>query len=572
MQQLGKYRILEPVASGGMADVFRAEVPGAAGFVKEVALKLIRGDHGESSEFVRMFIQEARLASRLRHANVVQVFEFDEIEGRYYIAMEFVHGRTLRRVVDRCREAGVKLGLSRAVHVCAEVAKALAYAHRVADEGGTTGIVHRDVSPQNILVSFEGEVKLTDFGIARAMGRGGLTEPGTIKGKVAYMAPEQARGGPVDAPADVFSLAVVLWELCAGRRLFARDSEAATLAAVMGRDRISPPSSWNEAVPAELDATIMGALERDPDQRTRSAQELVSALGAVLMKLARSPEDVDLRALMHRLWPEGATPPSARPVEPTAVRTVPAREASASDAAKPHPYGAPWASVGEADPDASTRTALVTGTVGRAPRRPLWRAAAVGIALAVLVGGAMAARYGRLAKGWQAVERAGPSSGEPAKAGKPAGGDLTASTSEAVKPPPPGVPRESLPPAAAAPPIAAPVAVQGPPEPVATAQTPADQGARAPIVLATREGLNTLPLPRAASGDGILSVNASPWGTVFVDGQKVGHTPREVRVPAGRHRLRVVHPTKGAWEKAVVVPAGGRLRKHVEFKPVAPAR
>ena len=199
VRQIGKYRLLEPIASGGMAEVFRAEVPGAAGFVKEVALKLIRGDHGASSEFVRMFIEEARLASRLAHANVVQVFDFDQVDGRYYIAMEFVHGHTLRRVVERCREAGLRFGLARSVHVGAEVAKALAYAHRPQQEGGAAGIVHRDVSPQNVLVSFEGEVKLTDFGIARALGASGLTDPGTVKGKLAYMAPEQARGERVDA-------------------------------------------------------------------------------------------------------------------------------------------------------------------------------------------------------------------------------------------------------------------------------------------------------------------------------------------------------------------------------------
>jgi serine/threonine protein kinase len=122
VRTFGKYRLLEPVASGGMAEVWRAEAPGAEGFVKEVALKLIRGDHDARGDFVRMFVQEARLASRLSHANVVQVFDFDQVDGRYYIAMELVRGRTLREVVDRCREQGIRLGLARAVHVCAEVA------------------------------------------------------------------------------------------------------------------------------------------------------------------------------------------------------------------------------------------------------------------------------------------------------------------------------------------------------------------------------------------------------------------------------------------------------------------
>ncbi|HEX9288303.1 MAG TPA: serine/threonine-protein kinase, partial [Anaeromyxobacteraceae bacterium] len=323
MRAFGKYRLLEPVASGGMAEVWRAEAPGAEGFVKEVALKLIRGDHDARGDFVRMFIQEARLASRLSHANIVQVFDFDQVDGRYYIAMEMVRGRTLREVVERCREQGVRLGLARAVHVCAEVARALAYAHRLEDGGRPAGLVHRDVSPQNVLLSFEGEVKLTDFGIARALGASEVTAPGTIKGKLAYMAPEQARGEGVDGRADVFAAGVMLWELCAGRRLFARDSDAATLAAVMAPEPVSPPSAWNEAVPAELDGLVLAALARDPARRTASADELAAALASIRLRLATGHEDLDLRAVMRKLWPEGATPTPAPPAEATVRRAPP---------------------------------------------------------------------------------------------------------------------------------------------------------------------------------------------------------------------------------------------------------
>jgi serine/threonine protein kinase len=139
VKAFGKYRLVEPVAAGGMAEVWRAEAPGAEGFKKEVALKLIRGDHDARGDFVRMFIQEARLASRLSHANIVQIFDFDQVDGRYYIAMEMVRGRTLRDVVERCRETGIRIGVPRAVHIAAEVARALAYAHRVEDEGRPAG-------------------------------------------------------------------------------------------------------------------------------------------------------------------------------------------------------------------------------------------------------------------------------------------------------------------------------------------------------------------------------------------------------------------------------------------------
>ena len=154
--------------------------------------------------------------TRLHHANVVQVFELVESEGRFGLVMELVRGRDLGRVLERCRELGIRLGLVRAVQVGVEVAKALAYAHRLTVDGQPVGLVHRDVSPHNILVSYEGEVKLADFGIARAASRLDLTDPGTVKGKLAYMAPEQARGEPLDGRADVFALGVVLWELCAG--------------------------------------------------------------------------------------------------------------------------------------------------------------------------------------------------------------------------------------------------------------------------------------------------------------------------------------------------------------------
>jgi serine/threonine-protein kinase len=150
VRTFGKYRLVEPIASGGMADVWRAEVTGAEGVVKEVALKVVRGEHAARSDFVRMFVQEARLASRLGHANVVQVFEFDQVDGRYYIAMELVRGRHLGRVVERARELGVRLGVGRTLQVGADVARGLAYAHRLSERGRPLGLVHRDVSPHNV--------------------------------------------------------------------------------------------------------------------------------------------------------------------------------------------------------------------------------------------------------------------------------------------------------------------------------------------------------------------------------------------------------------------------------------
>jgi serine/threonine-protein kinase len=548
VRRLGKYRLIEPLASGGMADVWRAEVTGAEGVVKEVALKLVRGGHAPGGDFVRMFIQEARLASRLSHANVVQVFEFDQVDGCHYIAMELVRGRHLGKVVERARELGVRLGLARAVHAGAEVARGLAYAHRLADRGRPLGLVHRDVSPHNVLVSFEGEVKLADFGIARAMSQAGLTAPGTLKGKLAYMAPEQARGATVDARADVFSLGVVLWELCAGRRLFARDVEAATLAALLDPAPPSPPSAWNEAVPPELDAVILAALEKDAARRTASAQELATALASVLLRLARSPEDFDLRAFMHRLWPDEAAAAPGPTLETTRVR-VDADSGSAPPEAAPGPGaasapGAPPAEPAEAapepepEPTAATRTAAPAGgegTLGR--RRAALALAGIAVLAAVAVAGARAVR-----------PRAGSAGLPPAVAA-----DHGRAAAAPVAPPALGAPgaADQAPTAvAAAAPPSAPPPAPGAPEPA----TPA---AAARIASSAGALLDARP--------GTLHVTASPWALITIDGHVAGETPVTRALPPGRHRIRATHPRYGDREATVEIAAARRTTWHANL-------
>jgi tRNA A-37 threonylcarbamoyl transferase component Bud32 len=515
VRTFGKFRLLEPLASGGMADVWRAEVMLAQGVVKEVALKLVRGEHRDADEFARMFVEEARLACRLSHANVVQVFEFAEVDGRYYLAMELVRGRHLGQVVERAREQGLRLGLPRAVHVAAEAAKALAYVHRLTDAGQPLGLVHRDVSPHNLLVSFEGEVKLADFGIARAMTLAGATEPGTLKGKLAYMAPEQASGGPVDARADIFALGVVLWELCAGRRLFARDSEAATLAAVLSGPPPSAPSAWNEAVPPELDAIVLGALARDPARRTASAEELSTALSALLLRIARSPQEWDLRTFMQRLWSERERVAAARG-EPTLVR-------SEVEAAVPPP--APVARAPE-EGTAATRTLAPVAGGGR---RRAWRALAL-TAAALLVAGVGAA--------WL---RWAPAVAPPAAPAAPALDP--APGADGAAPGPPAAP-------AAAPPGGA--------ESAAGAATPAGPGpAEGGTSASATEAAPGAPAPEAA-GEGELYVNATPWAQVTVDGRTVGETPVKLRLATGAHAVRVSHPRFGARDRVIDVRAGRR--------------
>ncbi len=520
----GKYRLLELVASGGMAEVWRAEAPGAEGFVKEVALKLIRGDHDARGDFVEMFIQEARLVSRLSHANIVQVFDFDQIDGRYYIAMELVRGRTLRDVVDRCRELGIRLGVARAVHICAEVARALAYAHRFAEGGSPAGLVHRDVSPQNVLLSHEGEVKLTDFGIARALGAAEVTAPGIIKGKLAYMAPEQARGESVDGRADVFAVGVMLWELCTGRRLFARDSDAATLAAVVSPQPLSPPSAWNEAVPPELDALALAALENDVARRTATAEELAAALASIRLRLATGHEDLDLRAFMLRLWPDGATQRAPLQPDRTLVR-------------------APLASA--ASEDLSTRTAA--HLPGQARSRG-WAIALSAMAVA-LVG----------VSGWEVWKaRASPAaSSSTASAEPPRSRDSAPDRGERDQ----GFSAEPSPPRAPA--SAAPAEPSLPRAPASAA--PAEPSrSRDPAPVRDKHGQGSTstssaaPNPASTQGEGRIVVKASPWAFVTIDGAQVGEAPVEMPFPAGVHRLHARHPSLGEDEIVVNLAPGQR--------------
>jgi serine/threonine-protein kinase len=538
-RSFGKYRLLEPVASGGMAEVWRAEAPGAEGFVKEVALKLIRGDHDARGDFVRMFIQEARLASRLSHANIVQVFDFDQVEGQYYIAMEMVRGRTLREVVDRCREQGVRLGLARAVHVCAEVARALAYAHRLEEGGRPAGLVHRDVSPQNVLLSFEGEVKLTDFGIARALGASELTAPGTLKGKIAYMAPEQARSEPVDARADVFAVGVMLWELCTGRRLFARDTEAATLAAVLGADEPSPPSAWNEAVPPRLDQAVLAALARDPARRTPSAEALSAELGALRRELATGDEDMELRDLMRRLWPDGGA--SSRSLD---------GEAAVPRAAEPTVRRAGEATVrrevetGEVDPDAPTKT-VRRAPAGGARRGRRGAAVLVGAGLVAVVvglvgwGGAgtrRASTAAEIATGTRTEAKAETETETKTRTGTGTAAatqtEKTASApatrTETTTPTPTPTPTGTKPATRTEP-------ETRPPSPSRTERRPARTE---PLqAAATPADVATVPAP---PGRATLTVHVWPWGFVTIDGGEPIEAPFESRpLPAGRHVLRV---------------------------------
>jgi TonB family protein len=326
--RFGQYEILERIASGGMAELFRARYRGVEGFQKIVAIKKILPNIAGDEEFLTMFADEAKLAAQLNHPNIVHIFDLGRIEsGGYFIAMEHVDGRDLRSILHLARDTGLRVPISLAVSIAAKIAAALDYAHRRrGDDGSDLHIVHRDVSPPNILVSTDGDIKLCDFGIAKAASKVSRTETGALKGKVPYMSPEQAWGKAVDQRSDIYSLGAVLFEMLAGRKLFRGESDLNVLEKVRAGDVVAP-SSLNPEVPPALDAAVLKALAREPDDRYASAADLLRDLEAVLRTYEPAPSSADLAVYVRRLETEEAVLRKARAREaqaPPAPLTPPA--------------------------------------------------------------------------------------------------------------------------------------------------------------------------------------------------------------------------------------------------------
>jgi serine/threonine-protein kinase len=292
-----------------MAEIYLCSSVGPEDFHKQVAVKRIRPFLAADPSFVEMFIAEASIASLLNHPNVVQIFDFDKHQDTYYLAMEYVRGRSLWQLQNRAKQLLLPVPPLLVARIGSEVARGLDYAHRLTQNGRPLMLVHRDVSPQNVLLSYDGAVKLTDFGIAKATTR--VTAPGMVKGKFAYMSPEQARGEAVDARTDIFALGIVLWELVTGQALFDAPSDVSVLRAVQER-HIRPPRSVGVDLPSDLEAAILKALERDPEKRFQTAQPMHRALAESVMRHARTLEDTDVGAFLSALFEE-APPPEKQP-------------------------------------------------------------------------------------------------------------------------------------------------------------------------------------------------------------------------------------------------------------------
>jgi serine/threonine-protein kinase len=278
-QKIDRYDLVAEIASGGMATVYLARLSGVGGFRRFVAIKRLHPHLAKEREFVEMFLDEARLAAGIHHPNVVPILEVGASDRGYYLVMEYIEGDTLARLLARAATSGRRLPVSVGIKVVVDMLLGLHAAHELRDEhGGATELVHRDVSPQNILVGIDGNTRITDFGVARAASRLSATRAGQLKGKIAYMAPEQAVGDPsVDRRADVFSAGIVLWEVLAAKRLFKAENEAATLSRVIS-EPIPNISEVNPEISAELGAVVMKALARDRDDRYSNCQDLADDL------------------------------------------------------------------------------------------------------------------------------------------------------------------------------------------------------------------------------------------------------------------------------------------------------
>ena len=294
-EMFGPYMLLDRVASGGMAEVWRAKISGSDDFQRIIAIKKILPHVAEDDDFITMFRDEAKITVQLQHANIGQVFDFNKVGDVYYIAMEYIPGKDLKTIWNHQRKTVKKpLDFGLACYVAQQMAEGLEYAHRKTDNfGNELVIVHRDVSPQNVLLSWDGEVKVIDFGIAKAAGKAGRTQAGVLKGKFGYMAPEQIRGIQLDGRADVFALGVVLYEMLCGQRAFKAKTDFALLEKVR-KVQLTPPREANPDIPEELERILMKSVAKNRDERYASATDFSQDLQRFLLMEGRPPTRYDL--------------------------------------------------------------------------------------------------------------------------------------------------------------------------------------------------------------------------------------------------------------------------------------
>ncbi len=330
------YEILAKIATGGMAEIFLARGASVAGVERYVVLKRVLRERASDHHFVRMFLDEARLAAQLQHPNIAQVYDIGKLGDSFFFTMEYVHGETVRALLQRSVALSRPVPLGAVLAIASGAAAGLHHAHdRNGLDGKPLGIVHRDVTPSNLMVSFEGNVKVVDFGVAKAAHRTQETRSGTVKGKISYLSPEQCRGMEIDRRSDVFSLGIVIWEMLTTERLYRRNSDFEAMDAIVN-EAVTPPSARRNDIPPQLDRLVLRALAKTPDERFQTAEELLEEIDAIAAQRAlplsapalgrfvrelfgqRPPPWVELREELHA---EGVTVTS-EPIPPELAMSV----------------------------------------------------------------------------------------------------------------------------------------------------------------------------------------------------------------------------------------------------------
>ena len=299
----GKYTLLDRIAFGGMAELYRAKIEGEQGFEKLVAIKKIYTHLHSQEEMVRAFIDEAKLAAYLQHANIVEVYDFGCLEGAYFIVMEYLRGKDLRSISNRLQDSDQSLGLNNSLFIASSICAGLEYAHQLTDiAGNPLNIVHRDISPQNIFITYSGQVKILDFGLAKVAGRQSATEAGTLKGKLAYMAPEQAQGKAIDQRSDIFSLGIILYEMLSGRRMYEGDT-LKLLRQAQNRSFV-PPELLMPELPRSLQDTLQRMLAFVPADRYSDCGEVLNALEGCQADFSYRSQERQLSRMVGTLFAE----------------------------------------------------------------------------------------------------------------------------------------------------------------------------------------------------------------------------------------------------------------------------
>ncbi len=328
--RFGKYTLIDRIAVGGMAEIFLARQAGLEGFEKTIVIKRIRPHLSKQTSFVKMFLNEAKLAAQLNHQNIVQIYDLGKISESYFIAMEYIFGRDMRRIIPKADAMGIPFPMVYALKIASSICEGLYYAHQKVDlYGNPLNIVHRDVTPENIFVSFDGTVKILDFGIAKAANQIEQTKAGEIKGKLSYMSPEQCMGKPLDCRSDIFSLGVVLYEWLTGFKLFTGESEVAILKSIT-EGKIYAPSYFKADIPEAVESILMRALEKDRDRRYQTAWEMQYDLDQFLTQYEFTPSNIHLSNFLKQLFFDELEQEKARLHSRTSV-AVPQEEPEEED-------------------------------------------------------------------------------------------------------------------------------------------------------------------------------------------------------------------------------------------------